>query len=195
VWRVLKWSGVAVCSLILLAAVLNLRYAVIWVNRPQDSTMIALIGGTLHVRHASAIPASSSWFFKLPSWSATRRVWYGFEPWPQVILLPDWEIVLPLWMPFLLAVVTTAFLWRLDARRSQLGHCRCGYNLTGNVSGICPECGEPITTEAAPITWQPSAEGTATFAGSRTYRGVRRCDRVMVVTVRAGTPGTTQRNS
>ena len=21
---------------------------------------------------------------------------------------------------------------------------RCGYNLTGNVSGICPECGEPI---------------------------------------------------
>ncbi len=25
------------------------------------------------------------------------------------------------------------------------GHCqRCGYNLTGNVSGVCPECGEKI---------------------------------------------------
>ena len=25
------------------------------------------------------------------------------------------------------------------------GHCvRCGYNLTGNVSGVCPECGERI---------------------------------------------------
>ena len=24
------------------------------------------------------------------------------------------------------------------------GHClKCGYNLTGNVSGICPECGTP----------------------------------------------------
>ena len=24
------------------------------------------------------------------------------------------------------------------------GHCqKCGYNLTGNVSGVCPECGEP----------------------------------------------------
>ena len=23
------------------------------------------------------------------------------------------------------------------------GHCqKCGYNLTGNVSGVCPECGE-----------------------------------------------------
>jgi len=21
---------------------------------------------------------------------------------------------------------------------------RCGYNLTGNLSGVCPECGEPV---------------------------------------------------
>ncbi|UCG15461.1 MAG: hypothetical protein JSV19_09200 [Phycisphaerales bacterium] len=26
------------------------------------------------------------------------------------------------------------------------GHCQsCGYNLTGNVSGVCPECGEPTS--------------------------------------------------
>ena len=25
------------------------------------------------------------------------------------------------------------------------GHCEnCGYNLTGNVSGVCPECGEKV---------------------------------------------------
>ena len=23
-------------------------------------------------------------------------------------------------------------------------HCRCGYNMTGNVSGVCPECGEKM---------------------------------------------------
>lgn len=28
------------------------------------------------------------------------------------------------------------------------GCCReCGYDLTGNVSGVCPECGTPILTE------------------------------------------------
>jgi rubrerythrin len=39
-----------------------------------------------------------------------------------------------------LAVATR--LLPLLARRIPPGHCqRCGYNLTGNVSGVCPECG------------------------------------------------------
>ncbi len=33
---------------------------------------------------------------------------------------------------------------RLERRRAE-GRCVvCGYNLTGNVSGVCPECGEKI---------------------------------------------------
>lgn len=33
-------------------------------------------------------------------------------------------------------------VWLLVRRAYPSGHCRkCGYNLTGNVSGICPECG------------------------------------------------------
>jgi hypothetical protein len=33
---------------------------------------------------------------------------------------------------------------RRRVRRSRNGCLRCGYNLTGNVSGVCPECGTPI---------------------------------------------------
>lgn len=60
-----------------------------------------------------------------------------------------WIVGLPLWLPFSLLTVypTIAFVrgplrrWR----RRQKGLClRCGYNLTGNVSGICPECGTKI---------------------------------------------------
>jgi hypothetical protein len=38
---------------------------------------------------------------------------------------------------------------QMRAKREMLeGHCRsCGYNLAGNVSGICPECGSTITTQ------------------------------------------------
>jgi hypothetical protein len=34
-------------------------------------------------------------------------------------------------------------------RQRPSGHCReCGYNLTGNVSRVCPECGTPIAAKA-----------------------------------------------
>ena len=37
----------------------------------------------------------------------------------------------------------------LPSRRSTIaiGRCACGYNLTGNISGVCPECGRPTPQE------------------------------------------------
>jgi hypothetical protein len=56
-----------------------------------------------------------------------------------------WGVLVPFWMPFLLVAIPTAYLWHLDRRRFPRGHCqRCGYDLTGNVSGVCPECGEKV---------------------------------------------------
>lgn len=37
------------------------------------------------------------------------------------------------------------FLFREDRYRLQRGCCRhCGYNLAGNTSGVCPECGTDV---------------------------------------------------
>jgi hypothetical protein len=45
-------------------------------------------------------------------------------------------------------MLPTAILWYLD-HRTQRGHCRkCDYNLTGNLSGICPECGTKTTSDS-----------------------------------------------
>ena len=54
-----------------------------------------------------------------------------------------------LWKPFLLSCLlflpAAASLRRRRAQlRREAGLCtRCGYDLTGNVSGVCPECGGP----------------------------------------------------
>jgi hypothetical protein len=48
---------------------------------------------------------------------------------------------LPLWIPFLLIGLPTGWLWWRDRRRVPAGCCACGYDLTGNISGRCPECG------------------------------------------------------
>ncbi len=54
------------------------------------------------------------------------------------VLLPSWPIAVPLviWLGL------KAERWRY---RRRTGHCRhCGYDLTGNVSGRCPECGTNV---------------------------------------------------
>lgn len=58
------------------------------------------------------------------------------------------SLLMPAWAPVVLfaAYPTIAFIrgplrrWR----RRRTGRCiRCGYDLTGNASGRCPECGQP----------------------------------------------------
>jgi hypothetical protein len=57
----------------------------------------------------------------------------------------DASVFLPLWIPFAIVVAPTAVLWYVDRRRIPAGHCqKCGYDLTGNVSGVCPECGTAL---------------------------------------------------
>ncbi len=50
----------------------------------------------------------------------------------------------PLWFLLIVVAAPTGFLFHRH-RQKLRGHCQeCGYNLTGNTSGICPECGTPI---------------------------------------------------
>ncbi len=52
-------------------------------------------------------------------------------------------ISLPLQPFFLFMLIATLVLFCWLVRRYPPGHCQqCGYILEGNVSGVCPECGE-----------------------------------------------------
>jgi len=59
-----------------------------------------------------------------------------------------WEFGISWW--FLAILTISPFIWlqiagRLRQRRlARAGYCACEYDLTGNVSGICPECGSKI---------------------------------------------------
>ena len=55
------------------------------------------------------------------------------------------SVTFPLWLVFLAVLLPTLLLWFLDRRQPlPRGQCRCGYNLTGNMSGRCPECGTAL---------------------------------------------------
>jgi len=74
---------------------------------------------------------------------------YGFS----YFILPrsrGWGGSAPCWaVAAFLAVlpVTASMQFIRSRRRPEAGFCiPCGYNLTGNTSGICPECGAKIST-------------------------------------------------
>ena len=54
----------------------------------------------------------------------------------------------PFWaLAMATAILPALFIKKCVFRRPSHGHCACGYNLTGNVSGVCPECGNKVATE------------------------------------------------
>jgi len=76
------------------------------------------------------------WGYELLAWSGVRFQYQDFPPWPpeHIITLPL-GIVLMMWLA-----------WEIDRKfrvRPPHPQCRtCGYDLTGNTSGVCPECGQ-----------------------------------------------------
>jgi hypothetical protein len=64
-----------------------------------------------------------------------------------------WMIYVPFWMPAVLFGASSLYVYRpyrRYKRRKRLGLClSCGYNLTGNESGVCSECGTPTSPPAS----------------------------------------------
>jgi hypothetical protein len=70
--------------------------------------------------------------------------------WSRGTILRSWRFTMPCWTLALTASALPAWwtaqrlTYRTRARRLTRGLCgRCGYDLTGNASGVCPECGSP----------------------------------------------------
>lgn len=141
---VLKWIGTMVCALILVAWGVSERWRVCYVGAHWNS---AIIDGALETEylHHSIAPSARGWHVYW-GYGRFKRVWPG-------VLHFSWgtQAILPLWLPLVAVAVSTAFLWRRALQRPPLGHCqKCGYNLTGNVSGRCPECGAPVPARSVP---------------------------------------------
>ena len=82
---------------------------------------------------------------------------HGPDDAPYAYLNSSWEIGLwnfwgvgayfidlPLYAAFAAVALPTLLMWRHCPKPRGPGHCRCGYDLTGNTSGACPECGTRI---------------------------------------------------
>jgi hypothetical protein len=122
--------------------VVRSRVSMVWTSaiEPPDSTFSVRpadqfdsVGEELRRR---GIPATG------PPWFS-----WGWRSFPG--LGPLFLIWLPIWLIVLLCCLYPAILLLRGPlrrwRRRRKGLClKCGYNLTGNTSGRCPECGDAV---------------------------------------------------
>lgn len=160
--RRLKWGGFTLCLLVLLTwgASLFLTWGYFVANPGRYMIDVNLNGGVLlaHWWDDYDSPLRLLVFPRESAFDIRRE----FSP-------PSWRleletgskgyvgIGLPLWVVFVVVVIPTAFLFWRDCR-IPAGYCEnCGYDLTGNTSGVCPECGESLMTETVGDTATPSS--------------------------------------
>lgn len=138
----------------------------IWVVKFLGSDEQAARGASSYLPTSGAGPISPAGLNlrrqRLGNWRILADFLLGFqlpEPWYQIVYLGSgsaahrfWRFSLPLWTLVVLGLVPVLSIaltrtWQ-RLRRVEPNSCRrCGYNLTGNVSGVCSECGTAIPPE------------------------------------------------
>ena len=143
--RIVKWTGLAMCALLGSAWVVSQFMGGAYIGA---TTTLGVSRGAVGMLVYTPDPGDYIGWIGYRLNAVDPRWWpsYDDRTSPQTSTLPRLRtrrLFVPLWIPLLPATIATVILWRRD--RIPPGHCRqCGYNLTGNVSGRCSECGHAI---------------------------------------------------
>jgi len=176
--RIFKWTGVGLSAGILAVWVVSLWCDIQW--RATPHLLVELSSGECGTIHSKVDLSQLTPTFHVQ----TGLVWHEFKtndlvpPWGvHSERRPDYQgpwvnyVWVALWLPLLLTAIPTAWLWHRDRRRIRPGCClRCGYDLTGNTSGVCPECGDKVHPpvvladsecgeKMTPVSQAPSRQG------------------------------------
>ena len=142
-----KWGGVVLCVVLAAAWGVSRGRALRWVILAKPWYEIRITNGRLDLFG----PKDWEWEYysiegdmpriSISPYAGTGQLYVHGVPTTQ----PLRRATISLWIPLLFVVIPTAFLFYRDHRRPRPGCCPCGYDLTGNVSGRCPECGSAVT--------------------------------------------------
>lgn len=154
-WRtVRKWIGTALCLLLAVLFAVVKEHCLEW-RSPAEVYRFASESGSIRfsiLDEYMGNPRNAGWRF-----GPTVIMWDGYSgrprwrdcfrcpevaigryfEWPEFVRHPGESLVVtvPIWMLFICVALPTVLFWCVDRRRPRPGHCRCGYNLSGNVSG------------------------------------------------------------
>ncbi len=139
---ILERAGVAALALIAAAWVTSQNHRVQIGVRNAEAWLDS--GRVSAVWRTGRLGQRAPWRFACGPATAVTRWWLpGMSPVERFYLADRGSVGVRVSLAWLglLMLTLTAVLWLHD-RRPPKGHCQnCGYDLTGNRSGACPECG------------------------------------------------------
>jgi len=149
--HIFKWVGFVLCVLIVAVWGLSLRWG--YRHRGEYGFIYCAKGDVFYWKPNYHPPVGGSGVFHRHGWDVSQLRWswglVGVRLPVKVDNVPVNTVNgklygLGLWLPCICIGFPAAILFYRDRRRIPPGHCqKCGYNLTGNESGKCPECGKP----------------------------------------------------
>ena len=150
--KAIKWGG-AGAVLLLLVIWVGSGWGYVFASHSSapspGGAFFAIEHGQLvcSASHERVFHSASPWIFNIGKHPFGQK---GYE-WSFALSRNGWFI--PLWCPFLLLLVPTTIVWRLDllaSRRARAGRCpTCNYDRAGLPPGSpCPECGKPASAPA-----------------------------------------------
>lgn len=113
-------------------------------------TICPLVGMILYRKIVRQPPGPKHWLIVSTFYvMVCVQVFFLFQ---RVVLIRQPAVAFVFWLLVVETLFAGPFIGAylldqaIEARRRREPSCRaCGYNLTGNVSGVCPECGTPIS--------------------------------------------------
>ena len=157
-----KWAGVSICTFTACIWILSGWWSLSYEKHPAsivkiesgglyysvDSSLLARLYSNIYVPRQTLLPRPNlvprQNLYPRLNVGPSQRHWQ-WSPYDRIYQTVRSGFV-PGWIPLLLVALPTAIIfWRDRRRRFPVGHCKkCGYDLTGNVSGRCPECGQRV---------------------------------------------------
>jgi hypothetical protein len=136
----LRWLPLALGLALIVGGVASLWF------RPayQARNSVFVIGGgafSINWSNSGSWNQQPGWRCVFQSSSTERLLWFPYYTHDGPL---GGLFIVPLWVPLIPLVAWTVWTWR-RIRRHGPGTCHaCGYDLTGNRSGRCPECGADV---------------------------------------------------
>lgn len=145
--KALKNITLAFSIVLFLAAVFSVKYDVLW--RDQDYKHYFRLQRGRVLLGWSTRPSTQRF---AGDWHARSMRDLGFC-WQPEIRRTNWAcfVLIPLWIPLAATLIVIAILHHMGQATKRDQCAKCKYDLTGNLSGVCPECGSRIGNDVGQI--------------------------------------------